>query len=274
MPDSELVDPVKELAAQAARHILSVYDSDFDVEHKEDASPVTRADLASHSTIVDGLSRLTPELPILSEESADVPFEIRRTWNRYWLVDPLDGTKEFIKRNGEFTVNIALIDRGRAVVGVVWVPVTARCYTGVLGEGAYVQEPGGTPRRIRVRELDARYVRVAGSRSHRDPTTAAFITTLERSFGAVEMQAIGSSLKLCLVAEGRVDIYPRFGPTCEWDTAAAQAVVEAAGGFVVDTRMQPLRYNAKDALLNPHFLVFGDDTANWGQYIDTPIDPG
>ena len=264
----ELLSPVTDIAREACTHILGIYDSDFDVETKKDDSPLTQADLAAHRSIVAGLSALTPDIPILSEESADIPYAQRRQWTRYWLVDPLDGTKEFVKRNGEFTVNIALIDNGAPVLGVVWVPVTDRGYCGLVGEGAYVRCAGSPEQTaISVRNVPPTSVSVAGSRSHGNAQTEAFISKLDQRFDEVEIQAIGSSLKFCLVAEGKVDIYPRFGPTSEWDTGAAQAVVEAAGGRGVDTSMAPLRYNTKDSLLNPHFLVFGDNSADWEQYL-------
>ena len=268
LPVADLINPLKDIARRAADQILDVYSSaDFRVEQKDDTSPLTQADLASHRTIVDALTMLTPEIPILSEESAHIPFETRSHWRKYWLVDPLDGTKEFIKRNGEFTVNIALIERGDPVLGVVWIPVSKQCYYGVVGSGAFLQRGENEPQPISVSQISAARVRVAGSRSHGNEETARYLENLEHAFETVELRAIGSSLKFCLVAEGSVDVYPRFGPTSEWDTAAAQAVVEAAGGQVVGTDMRPLRYNMKASLLNPHFLVFGDENGRWAQYM-------
>ncbi len=248
-----------DLARRAGDAILKVYDSDIAVQQKDDQSPLTEADLASHRTIVAGLGELTPEIPVLSEESKALPFETRQGWRRYWLIDPLDGTKEFIKRNGEFTVNIALIEHGEAVLGVVLVPVTGVVYYGLRDGGAFKIEQGAS-RPIAVTPKCQSPVRVAGSRSHAGDSLQAFLDRL----GPHEIVSMGSSLKLCLVAEGRADLYPRLGPTSEWDTAAAQAVVEAAGGRVTDTALQPLRYNTKDSLLNPHFLVFGDTEKAWG----------
>jgi 3'(2'), 5'-bisphosphate nucleotidase len=258
------VTPIVELARQAASAIMEVYDSEFAIQHKDDKSPLTAADMASHRVILEGLRRLHPELPALSEESAAIDFGERSAWQRYWLIDPLDGTKEFIKRNGEFTVNIALIDRGEAVLGVVCVPVSGRVYYGVRGQGAWSQDADQAPEPIQVRARHGRPVQVAGSRSHAGDSLRRYLDNL----GEHEIVSMGSSLKLCLVAEGRADLYPRLGPTSEWDTAAAQAVVEAAGGRVTDTAMQPLRYNTKDSLLNPHFFVFGDTAVDWSQYLE------
>lgn len=256
-------DVLLQLARQAGRAILDIYEQDFQVELKADQSPLTAADLASHHTIVAGLAALTPDIPVLSEESASLPYDTRRQWQRYWLVDPLDGTREFVKRNGEFTVNIALIEDGRAVFGVVHVPVSGVSYVGRVGEGAHKYDEHGIRRPIQVTAKRQTPLRVAGSRSHAGDSLQRFLDKV----GEHQIVSMGSSLKLCLVADGSADIYPRLGPTSEWDTAAAQAVVEAAGGQVTDTQMQPLRYNQKDSLLNPHFLVFGDTSVDWSQYL-------
>jgi 3'(2'), 5'-bisphosphate nucleotidase len=261
---SALLDPVAELAKQAGKEILAVYNSEeFSVQEKDDKSPLTAADLASHHAIVKGLTALTADIPILSEESASLPYSERAAWQRYWLVDPLDGTREFIKRNGEFTVNIALIDAGVPVLSVVHVPVTDVTYLACRGLGAFKQQQGGARQAITVRKLGEGPVMVVGSRSHRGDSLIQFLEKL----GDHDMVGMGSSLKLCLVAEGAADIYPRLGPTSEWDTAAAQCIVEQAGGFVTDTAMEPLRYNTKDSLLNPFFLVFGDDSRDWSAYL-------
>jgi 3'(2'), 5'-bisphosphate nucleotidase len=259
-----LLEPVAALALKAGNDILAVYNSEeFSIQEKDDKSPLTAADLASHHAIVDGLTALTADIPVLSEESASLPFSERSSWQRYWLVDPLDGTREFIKRNGEFTVNIALIDAGVPVLSVVHVPVTGVSYLACKGQGAFKQEPGSERRPITVRKLTDGPLMVVGSRSHRGDSLISFLEKL----GEHEMVGMGSSLKLCLVAEGAADIYPRLGLTSEWDTAAAQCVVEQAGGFVTDTEMKPLRYNTKDSLLNPFFLVFGDDSQDWSAYL-------
>lgn len=257
------LDDACALAKQAGEKILQIYDTEFAVQEKDDKSPLTAADLASHTAIVAGLQKLTPNIPVLSEESAALPFAVRSTWETYWLIDPLDGTKEFIKRNGEFTVNIALIHAGVPVLGVVHVPVSGVTYAGCEGRGAVKDVPGEASRAIRVRALGDGPVAVVGSRSHQGDSLKAFLDKL----GDHEIVSMGSSLKICLVAEGAADIYPRLGLTSEWDTAAAHCVVVQAGGSLTDLEMQPLRYNTKDSLLNPFFLVFGDAGRDWSQYL-------
>ncbi|PUB72042.1 MAG: 3'(2'),5'-bisphosphate nucleotidase [gamma proteobacterium symbiont of Ctena orbiculata] len=257
------LDELLRLAQQAGNAILDIYNTEFEVETKEDKSPLTAADKAAHNIIVSTLEELTPDIPVLSEESSAIPYETRRQWQRYWLIDPLDGTREFIKRNGEFTVNIALIEAGSPTLGVVHAPVLNTTYYGVSGSGAWKQEADQPARSIHVTGQRCRPTRVAGSRSHAGDSLLRFLENL----GDHELVSMGSSLKLCLVAEGRADIYPRLGPTSEWDTAAAQAVVEAAGGQVTTLDLQPLAYNTKDSLLNPHFLVFGDPATNWSEFL-------
>ena len=254
-----LVEPVVAMAAQAGNAILEVYATDFDVQNKADESPLTQADLASHRVIVAGLKALTPEIPIISEEDGLPDFEIRRAWTTYWLIDPLDGTKEFVNRNGEFTVNIALIDGHRPVLGVVHVPVHNKTYIGCAGLGAELRDRDGAPKPISVTRQSASPVRVVGSRSHRGASLDAYLDAL----GEHAMVPMGSSLKFCVVAEGGADVYPRLGPTSEWDTAAAQAVVEQAGGKVVELDGKPLSYNRKDDILNPHFMVIGASDRDW-----------
>ena len=246
-----------DLARAAGHEIIKVYEADFAVEHKEDRSPLTAADLASHRTIVAGLEALAPQLPVLSEESAEIPAHERARWSRYWLVDPLDGTREFVKRNGEFTVNIALIDDGRPVIGVVQAPVTGELWYAWAGGGAW-SEHGAAPRRIATRPRATPLV-VAGSRSHASAREAAL---LER-VAPIEKLALGSSLKFCRIAEGAADLYLRLGPTSEWDTAAAQCVLEEAGGAVTDLAGRPFRYNVRDTLLNGDFVACGDRTIDW-----------
>lgn len=257
-----LLEKAIQIAADASEEILAVYSTDFSVERKGDESPLTAADLAANKVITAGLERLDPPMPILSEESAQLPFSERKSWQRYWLVDPLDGTREFVKRNGEFTVNIALIDNHHPILGVVWVPVSGVCYAGAKGLGALKIEPDGQRNPLRTRTFSADRISVVGSRSHSNDETRAYVEKL----GEVEMIGIGSSLKICLVAEGRADVYPRFGPTSEWDTAAAHCVVEQAGGQLTDTTLAPLLYNAKESVLNPFFLVVGDSSHDWAQY--------
>jgi 3'(2'), 5'-bisphosphate nucleotidase len=264
-----LLSSAKTIATEAGARILEIYDTAFAVEHKEDASPLTAADLASHEAITAGLSRLTPTLPVLSEESASVPFPERRRWRRFWLVDPLDGTKEFVNRNGEFTVNIALIEDHMPVLGVVYLPVNGLCYFAARDHGAFRQESGAAAEPIAVSAGIEGPVRVVGSRSHAGASLQAFVERL----GEHTLVSFGSSLKFCMVAEGRADIYPRLGPTSEWDTAAAQCVVEQAGGRVVDIKGERLSYNTKESMLNPHFLVLGGDERNWLAYLSDPESP-
>ena len=250
---------VEELAVTAGKAILDVYRGDFEVTRKQDRSPLTQADLASHVIIRDALARLTPDIPLLSEESADIDFRTRSRWREYWLVDPLDGTREFVNRNGEFTVNIALVRDHRPVLGVVHVPVSGVTYTGIEGIGAKRAEKGDEPQAIRVRIPCADPVVVVGSRSHANPRLLEY---LER-IGDFELVSMGSSLKFCLLAEGKADFYPRLGPTSEWDTAAAHAVVTAAGGRILTLDGKPLEYNRKPSLLNPEFLVIADAERDW-----------
>ncbi|HEX7063136.1 MAG TPA: 3'(2'),5'-bisphosphate nucleotidase CysQ [Woeseiaceae bacterium] len=254
-----LIEPVVAIAEAAGKAILAVYETEFDVDAKADDSPLTQADMASHRHIVAALGALTPGLPVLSEEAGLPDFAERRRWRRYWLVDPLDGTKEFVKKNGEFTVNIALVEEHVPVLGVVHVPVRGLTYTGCAGAGATRREADGRQRPIHVAIESASPVRVVGSRSHRGASLDAFLEKL----GDFEMVPMGSSLKLCLVAEGAADVYPRLGPTSEWDTAAAQAVVEQAGGAVWQLDGRPLTYNEKADILNPHFLVVGPQDHDW-----------
>ncbi len=266
MPVSDAVrEGVIDVARQAAAAILEVYAGAFEVERKEDASPVTSADMAAHHVIVDGLRALTPDVPVLSEECADdVEAAERLRWTRLWLVDPLDGTREFIKRNGEFSVNIALIEDGVATFGVIQQPVTATLWFGGPGHGAWMRE-GGSERALRAGRGDpGAPLRVAASRSHRDARTEALIGRL----GPVDPVALGSSLKFCWLAEGRLDVYPRFGPTSEWDTAAGQAILEGAGGILVDPRGRPFRYNQRQTLLNGDFIALGDPSLPWGDWLD------
>lgn len=258
-----LLEPVIEIAKQAGRKIMEIYEGDFSVEHKDDATPLTEADTAAHNIIDSGLGALTPDLPILSEESAAIPFAVRQGWQRYWLVDPLDGTREFVKRNGEFTVNIALIDDQQPVLGVVYAPVLGVYYYACRGQGAYKRDAMNEPQRIHSRHWQGGRAVIAGSRSHRGTSLESFLANL----GDYEMIPMGSALKSCLVAEGKADVYPRLGPTSEWDTAAAQCVVEEAGGRITDTAMQTLRYNTKDSLLNPYFFACGAGEVDWSKYL-------
>lgn len=265
MPVSDAVrEGVIGIARQAAAAILEVYAGKFEVERKDDASPVTDADMAAHHIIVDRLGALTPEIPVLSEECADeVAAEERLRWRRLWLVDPLDGTREFVKRNGEFSVNIALIEDGVATFGVIQQPVTGTLWFGAPGRGAWMRE-GARERALHAgRRSDGGPLRVAASRSHRDGRTEALMARI----GDIEPVALGSSLKFCWLAEGRMDVYPRFGPTSEWDTAAGQAVLEGAGGIVVDPRGRPFRYNQRETILNGDFIALGDPSLPWQEWL-------
>jgi 3'(2'), 5'-bisphosphate nucleotidase len=249
------------IARRAGAAILEIYAGSFAVEQKADNSPLTAADMAAHHAIVEGLRALTPDIPVLSEESADVPWSTRAAWARYWLVDPLDGTREFVKRNGEFTVNIALIEDHVPVFGVVLAPVSGELYFGLRDEGAFVERaPGALPEPLSTRAAMQPPV-VAGSRSHAQERTGAMLANL----GEHRLMSMGSSLKFCLIAAGKADLYLRLGPTSEWDTAAAQCVLEQAGGAVLDLNGRPFRYNTRESLLNPEFVAVGDTSVDWLQ---------
>jgi 3'(2'), 5'-bisphosphate nucleotidase len=257
---ADLLESVADIARAAGREILEVYGAgELAARPKADASPLTAADLRAHRLIVDALRELSPGTPLLSEEAADTPFAQRRTWQRYWLVDPLDGTREFLARNGEFTVNIALIEGHAPALGVVHVPVTDVSYRGLPGAGAWRQLPGAPAQPIRVARQSVVPLRVVGSRSHRGDSLDAFLARV----GPHQLLPVGSSLKFCLVAEGAADVYPRLGPTCEWDTAAAHAVVLAAGGIVSALSGAPLEYNTQAEFRNPFFVAFGPADRDW-----------
>jgi 3'(2'), 5'-bisphosphate nucleotidase len=264
---SEQLRQMQQIACSAGKEILSIYEDSrsIDVMVKADNSPLTEADRRAHNVIVEQLAALPWKYPILSEESDAVSFQQRRSWETYWLVDPLDGTKEFISRNGEFTVNIALVDNGIARAGVVHVPVSGVSYIGELGLGAWKLAGDEPPRPLIPTSLDpkSQHLRIIASRNHRGPNIDRIISALEQDFAAVEVVSMGSSLKFCLLAAGEADIYPRLAPTSEWDTAAAHAVLRAAGGDVVTTQFVPLRYNQKAELLNPHFIAVADASFDW-----------
>lgn len=264
--DNQL-DTLLRIAKTAGNAILSVYQraGDIDVTIKDDNSPLTEADRDAHEIIIAELKEFTPSIPILSEESDGTSVDERLSWSRYWLVDPLDGTKEFIKRNGEFTVNIALINNGAPELGIVHVPVTNISYLGKTGVGAWKVAATGEVDAISIANFDLNQgqVRIVASRSHRGDLLDQLINTLEAKLGEAEVVSMGSSLKICLLAEGKADIYPRLAPTSEWDTAAAHAVLAAAGGDIVDTEFQALRYNQKESMLNPHFIAISDISYDW-----------
>jgi 3'(2'), 5'-bisphosphate nucleotidase len=256
---ADLLPAVLDAVAAASTAILEVYAGGHDVEYKADESPITRADRAAHEILAARLARIAPSIPVLSEEAeAAHDRTVRGAWRQLWLVDPLDGTKEFISRNGEFTVNVALVRDHRPVLGVVAAPALGLTYYAAEGEGAFRREDGAGAEPIHVRPAADPLV-VVGSRSHRGDSLDAVLAKL----GSHELRPMGSALKFCLVAEGSADFYPRLGLTSEWDTAAAQAVLELAGGAVTTLDGAPLRYNERDTLLNPHFIAFGDPGRRW-----------
>ena len=266
-----LLEEVEVIARQAGAGIMAVYARDFSTRQKEDKSPLTEADTAAHKVITRRLGQLQPMLPVLSEEAVG-DFSGADNSGRYWLVDPLDGTKEFIKRNGEFTVNIALIENGRSILGVVYAPVLNMAYLAAEGLGAFKVGADGVHTAIGVAEHRVGTPwRVVASRSHAGDSLTSFLQQL----GSYELISMGSSLKFCLVAEGSADIYPRMGPTSLWDTAAAQCIVEQAGGRVTQWTGESLSYLNPHTVLNPFFLVQGRSAVNWAEAIrgfsQTPV---
>jgi 3'(2'), 5'-bisphosphate nucleotidase len=259
---SELLSEAVRIVIHAGERILEFYEEETTVEHKADLSPLTLADCAAHELICRELRRLTPQVPVLSEESAAAEIEGRHDWARFWLVDPLDGTKEFLKRTGEFTVNLALVQHGEPILGVVHVPVSRLTYFAEADGGAYRQEIGSEPRRIHTRPAHPDCLAVVASRDHAGPAVRSL---LERLPGTRTL-SMGSALKFCLVAEGKADLYPRDLPTMEWDTGAAQCVVEQAGGRVFDLQGQRLIYN-KPSLRNPAIVTIGDPSLPWRSYL-------
>lgn len=257
------INNLREIVEKAAIAVMEIYQKDFSIFEKQDKSPLTEADLVAHNIIKKGLAELV-EFPILSEEGINIPWEERKSWSRYWLVDPIDGTKEFIKKNGEFTINIALIEHGVPVIGVVAVPALSVTYYGAKSLGAWKEKNAKGDRDwIKPNKPPKSNWKVVGSRSHNSEDAIALVKNLP----GADFVSMGSSLKLCSVAEGKADLYPRFGPTSEWDTAAAQAVVEAAGGRVLQLDLSPLRYNTKESLLNPYFIVCSEVDPGWSDLI-------
>jgi len=246
-----LAEALLPIVARAGAAIMQVYGAAFSVQRKDDSSPLTLADLESQRIIIDGLNRITPDIPILSEESATAPWAQRQTWRELWVVDPLDGTREFVKRNGEFTVNVALVVEHEPLLGVVAAPALEVMFWGAAGVGAFGLTEGGAQRRIHTAPPH-HPLRVVGSRSHASKETAAYLTRL----GPHVVTQMGSSLKFCLLAEGKAELYPRFGATSEWDTAAGQAVLEAAGGHVTRMDGHRLRYNCRESVINGDFVAF------------------
>ena len=253
-----------EIAKIAGQRILELFLPEIAVSQKPDDTPLTAADLAAHRVIVSRLKALEPALPVITEESDAASLSERATWDTYWLVDPLDGTREFIKKNGEFSVNIALIHRGQPVLGVIHAPVLEITYWACRGSGAWKQAGDDQPRKINVRTAPAQGITVALGWS------ARFSHRMERfldRLGTHQELRMGGALKSCLVAEGRADLYDCLGPTGEWDTGAAQCIVEEAGGQITDTQMRALRYNSRDSLLNPDFFAFGKSNRQWSDYL-------
>lgn len=260
---ARLTQEALDIARRAGTRIVEVYGADYDVSFKQDQTPVTTADLAAHDFILRELEQLQPRFPVLSEESDCISFEERLQWPTYWLVDPLDGTREFIRRNGEFSVNIALIHHNHPIAGVIVAPVLGISYFATSGSGAYKQVNSEPPAEIHVRSATSP-VTVAKSRS---PVIGPRLQKFLDGLGEHDEIPMGSALKSCLVAEGVADVYARLGPTGEWDTAAAQCIVEEAGGHIKDTKSRKLTYNMRESLINPNFLVFGDDQIDWAQHL-------
>lgn len=270
----QLFKSLETLVREAGDAILAVYDAPeaLSIDRKSDDSPLTQADLSAHKILVAGLEPLLQGVPVLSEESQIPEYEQRGSWHRYWLIDPLDGTKEFINRNGEFTVNVALIDQGIPVLGMVYVPVKNWLYYGARDLGSFKVCDGKTEpihtRKVTDALAEGQPITLVASRSHGAEAVDQLMHKLTDATGReVATKNMGSSLKLCLVAEGSADLYPRLALTSEWDTAAAQAIVEAAGGVVVDTDFKVLRYNQKADILNPFFYVIGDIDFAWQRYL-------
>jgi len=250
------IQKINSIAKKAGDEIMRIYQQDFDVDYKKDNSPLTKADIKSNEIIAESLKDLYPVIPILSEENKEVLYDIRKNWEYFWLIDPLDGTKEFIKKNGEFTVNIALIHKDTPVLGVIYAPVVEILYYAQKDKGAFKREKNEKPQRLPIyKHTNNDTLKVIVSKSHYNQETKEFVDYLKNQYEKIEFINIGSSLKLCLIAEGEADIYPRLAPTMEWDTAAGQAIAEQAGGEIVEFKTQaPLKYN-KQNLLNPYFIT-------------------
>jgi 3'(2'), 5'-bisphosphate nucleotidase len=256
-------------ALLAGKEILDVYNTNFQIDFKEDRSPLTEADRRAHNVIAKSLTKTN--IPLLSEEGKNIPYDERKDWETYWLVDPLDGTKEFISRNGEFTVNIALMNQGKPIAGVIYIPATDVLYFGAKEMGAYrlnhlsenfaiensLEKIIGFAEKLPLNDTRTA-VMVVASRSHLNEQTQSFIEKIKEHHPTAEIVSSGSSLKFCLIAEGLADVYPRFGTTMEWDIAAGHAIAESSGAFVVDEQKNEMRYNKKD-LKNPGFVVYRDD---------------
>jgi len=269
---SSLLAALVPIVSAASDKIIEVYQRSPATHYKEDGSPVTDADLQANAIILASLARLTPNIPVISEETAAVPYEERQGWNRFWLVDPLDGTREFIKRNDQFTVNIALVENGLVSMGLVGLPVQKIIYAGIVPRKFAIKIPLDARNKepyafgnadIRTRQLDEKHIILLTSRSHISGTLKDAISRFTGQYPGVEINAVGSSLKLCLLADGQADLYPKLGRTSEWDTAAGQAVLEAAGGAIWSGDGKILRYNSRESLLNPDFIAVSDSHYDW-----------
>ena len=254
--ESELIEQLIKISKEAGKAILEVYNTNFDYQIKEDLSPLTKADTLSNNIICERLKVLTPEIPILSEENSDIPFNVRSKWQKYWLVDPLDGTKEFIKKNGEFTVNIALIDNHLPVLGIIYVPVSNQTYWGSINLGSFYIQGNSEAIQIYVSQNSNNPLTIATSASHPSKN----LSTLLEKIKNYKIIKKGSSIKLCLVASGEADVYLRLGPTSEWDIAAGDAIIKFAGGNIVSISGEPLSYNLEESFLNPQFIAYNNDS--------------
>lgn len=289
MNNRDLMQALIKIAEAAGQEIMAIYrdESRWQVQKKDDSSPLTAADIASNTVIVSHLEKLTPDIPIISEECDEISFQERRQWTQCWLVDPLDGTKEFIARNDEFSVNIALVKNNQAVLGIIYSPVTGVSYVAAKGEGAYKVEnnkikniaikngkveneevgngevDGEKMSSIMATPLNSKNVRVVTSRRHKGRRDETFIAETQKKFESVNVVPAGSAFKICRIAEGGADVYPRFGHTMEWDTAAGQIIVEEAGGAIVDKKGRPFRYNQRETLRNDSFMVVGGQLDTW-----------
>ncbi len=255
MPEQIDLSHLLALASEAGKAIMEIYSHAFEVTHKSDDSPLTLADMASNNIIVAGLTERYPHIPIISEETKQTDYVVRKNWDTYWLIDPLDGTKEFVKRNGEFTINIALIYQRQPIIGLVYVPAQELAYYALKGEGSFKLVKGESPIRLAISPIQpGEPILTFASRSHRNQATDDFIETIAQQYGPVTVVGAGSALKFCLVAEGKAHFYPRFSPCMEWDTAAGHLVATEAGAKVMQPDGSPLLYNKED-LLSPSFIV-------------------
>ena len=254
--NKETIQSVIDISNLAGDAIMSIYNTNFDYELKDDNSPLTEADIASNELIISGLEKLDQPYPILTEESSNITFEERSRWERYWLVDPLDGTKEFLKKNDEFTVNIALIERNTPIFGVIRVPAKFLTYWGGVDIGSYSKKDGELSKKMNVSKRKSKGLRVVSSRSHKNKRLDECLS----NFDSIEDINIGSSLKFCLLAEGKADFYPRLGPTSEWDTAAGEAILKYSGGYILTIEGEEMNYNNSESLLNPYFIAASDES--------------